>query len=123
MGSGRSGVEKNAISQAIHHASVSAGYPDDDMFQRFLCLEPDDLKIDPYYPGLAKSRTGKMLMVEVLLSSATVADRRRRLLASLVEELDRAGVDPNDIMVFFTEFDRENSSFGGGTFARSVDFA
>jgi hypothetical protein len=35
------------------------------MFQRFLCLEADDLRIDPTYPGLQKPRTGKLLMIEV----------------------------------------------------------
>jgi hypothetical protein len=42
MKAGRAADEKNAISRAIHEASVKAGYPDDDMFQRFLCLEQDD---------------------------------------------------------------------------------
>ena len=38
MKAGRAAEEKNAISRAIHEASVNAGYPADDMFQRFLCL-------------------------------------------------------------------------------------
>ena len=43
MKAGRAADEKNAISRAIHEASVKAGYPEDDMFQRFLCLEQADL--------------------------------------------------------------------------------
>ena len=39
MRSGRSMKEKDAISAAIHDASVSAGYPEDDHFHRFICLE------------------------------------------------------------------------------------
>ena len=46
MKAGRAANEKNAISLAIHEASVKAGYPEDDMFQRFLCLEQADLKVD-----------------------------------------------------------------------------
>jgi phenylpyruvate tautomerase PptA (4-oxalocrotonate tautomerase family) len=61
-----------------------------------------------------------MLMIEVLVSSGTDADRKRRLLATLVEALDCAGIDPNDIMVFFGEIDRANSSFGGGRLAPPV---
>ena len=90
------------------------------MFQRFLCLEQADLKVDLNYPGLPKPRTEKMLMIEVLVSSGTDADRKRRLLAALVEALDGAGTDPNDIMVFFGEIDRANSSFGGGRLAPPV---
>ena len=93
MKAGRAADEKNAISRAIHEASVKAGYPDDDMFQRFFCLEQADLKVDLNYPGLPKPRTEKMLMIEVLVSSGTDADRKTRLLAALVEALDGAGTD------------------------------
>ncbi len=120
MRAGRSAREKNAISRAIHEASIQAGYPDDDMFQRFLCLEQTDLRVDLNYPGLPKPRTEKMLMVEVLVSSGTDADRKTLLLAALIEALDGAGTDPNDIMVFFGEIDRASSSFGGGRLAPPV---
>ena len=65
-------------------------------------------------------RTAKMLMIEVLVSSGTDAGRKKRLLAALVEALDGAGTDPNDVMVFFGEIDRANSSFGGGQVAPPV---
>jgi phenylpyruvate tautomerase PptA (4-oxalocrotonate tautomerase family) len=120
MKAGRAASEKNAISRAIHEASVKAGYADDDMFQRFLCLEQADLRVDLNYPGLPNPRTEKMLMIEVHVSSGTDADRKTRLLSTLVEALDGAGTDPNDIMVFFEEIDRGNSSFGGGQLAPPV---
>jgi hypothetical protein len=120
MKAGRTADEKNAISRTIHEASVNAGYPDKDMFQRFFCLEQADLKVDLNYPGLLKPRTEKMLMIEVLVSSGTDAGRKRRLLAALVEGLDGAGTDPNDVMVFFGEIDRASSSFGGGRLAPPV---
>ena len=120
MKAGRPAGEKNAISRAIHKASVKAGYPDDDMFQRFLCLEQADLRVDLNYPGLPKPRTEKMQMIEVLVSSGTDAGRKTRLLAALVEALGGADTDPNDIMVFFGEIDRANSSFGGGQIAPPV---
>jgi phenylpyruvate tautomerase PptA (4-oxalocrotonate tautomerase family) len=61
-----------------------------------------------------------MLMIEVLLSSGTDAAKKTRLLAALVETLEGAGTDPNDIMVFFGEIDRGSSSFGGGRLAPPV---
>ena len=90
------------------------------MFQRFFCLEQGDLRVDLNYPDLPKPRTEKMLMIEVLVSSGTDAARKARLLAALVEMLDSAGTDPNDIMVFFGEIDRASSSFGGGRLAPPV---
>ena len=114
MRSGRTVTEKDAISAAIHEASVSAGYPEDDHFQRFICLEEADLRINPLYPDLQKPRSEHVLMIEVQLSSGTEEDRKRSLLSAIVTCLQAAGTDPNDVMVFFGEIDRASSSFGGG---------
>lgn len=42
MRSSRSADQKDRLSRAIHAASIVAGYPEDDLFQRFLSLEPSD---------------------------------------------------------------------------------
>ena len=76
-----------------------------------------------HYPALPKPRTDQMLMIEVLASSGTDTDRKRGLVAALVEKLGEAGIDPNDIMVFFLETDRASGSFGGCQFAPPVAFA
>ena len=115
--------EKDRLSRAIHAASIAAGYPEDDLFQRFLSLGPSDLRVDPYYPALLKPRTDQMLIIEVLVSSGTDANRKKGLVAALVEKLGEAGIDPNDIMVFFLETDRASGSFGVGRFAPPVAFA
>jgi len=120
MRSDRSGPGKRIISTAIHAASASAGYPQDDMFQRFFSLEAHDLLIDPSYPGLPKPRTKELLLIEVIVSSGTEAKQKHSLLAALNERLAAVGVDPNDIMVFFSEIDRTSSSFGNGQFAPPV---
>ena len=121
--SSRTAGQKERLSRAIHAASIIAGYPEDDLFQRFLSLEPSDLRVDLYYPALSKPRTDQMLMIEVLVSSGTDTDRKKRLVAALVDKLGEAGIDPNDIMVFFLETDRASGSFGGGQFAPPVAFA
>jgi hypothetical protein len=64
-----------------------------------------------------------MLMIEVLVSSGTDTNRKKGLVAALIEKLGAAGIDPNDIMVFFLETDRASGSFGGGRFAPPVAFA
>lgn len=114
-------TEKDAISAAIHEASVSAGYPEDDFFQRFISLEEADLRISPRYPDLRKPRSRKVVMIEALLSSGTAKDRKRLLLSAMVSRLQDAGTDPEDVLVFFGEIDRSNSSFGGGRLAPPVD--
>ena len=122
MKSNGSTSEKDRLSRAIHAASIAAGYPEDGLFQRFLLLAPSDFGVDLYYPALPKPRTDQMLMIEVLVSSGTDTDRKRGLVAALVEKLGEAGIDPNDIMVFFLETDRASGSFGGGQFAPPVAF-
>ena len=81
------------------------------------------MRVDLYYPALPKPRTDQMLMIEVLVSSGTDTNRIKGLVAALVEKLGEAGIDPNDIMVFFLETDRASGSFGGGRFAPPVAFA
>jgi hypothetical protein len=93
------------------------------ILQRFLSLGPSDLRVDLYYPALPKPRTNQMLMIEVLVSSGTDTNRKKGLVAALMEKLGEAGVDPNDIVVFFLETDRASGSFGGGRFAPPVAFA
>jgi hypothetical protein len=77
MKSNGSSNEKDRLSRAIHAASIAAGYPEDDLFQRFLSLGPSDLRVDLdlYYPALPKPRTDQMLMrIAVLL-----AQRKRQI--------------------------------------------
>jgi hypothetical protein len=120
MKSARSTNEKDRLSRAIHNASVAAGYPADDLFQRFLSLGQSDFRVDLYYPALPKPRTDQMLMIEVMVSSGTDTNRKKGLVVALVEQLGEAGINPNDIMVFFLETDRTSGSFGGGRFAPPV---
>jgi phenylpyruvate tautomerase PptA (4-oxalocrotonate tautomerase family) len=121
MRAGRTVTEKDAISAAIHEASVSAGYPEDDHFQKFISLDEAGFRISPRYPDLQKPRSEHVLMIEVLVSSGTAQDRKRALLTAIVTRLDEAGTDPNDVMVFFGEIDRASSSFGGGRLAQPVE--
>jgi hypothetical protein len=123
MKSNGSTNQKDRLSRAIHAASIAAGYPEGDLFQRFLSLGPSDFRVDLYYPALPKPRTDQVLMIEVLVSSETDTNRKKGLVATLVEKLGESGIDPNDIMVFFLETDRASGSFGGRRFAPPVAFA
>lgn len=121
MRSGKTNAEKDAISSAIHEASVGAGYPEDDSFQRFISLDQVDLRINPVYPDLRKPRSEQVLLIEVTVSSGTPADRKRTLLSAIVTCLAAAGTDPNDVMVFFGEIDGASSSFSDGRPALPIE--
>lgn len=122
MKSNWSAPEKDRLSAAIHAATISMGYPEDDFFQRFITLGPDDFRVSTQYPGLPKPRTEQTLLIEVLLSTGTETSRKKKLALHLVKNLAEEGVDANDIMVFFVETDRSSGSFGGGVFAPPVVF-
>jgi hypothetical protein len=118
---GRTTAAKDEISAALHEASVSAGYPEDDFFQRFSALTDADFRVSPRYPDLHKPRSGQVVMIECLLSSGTEDTTKRTLLSAIVSRLQAAGTDPEDVLVFFGEIDRSHSSFGGGRLAPPVD--
>ena len=84
-------TEKDAISAAIHEASVSAGYPEDDHFQRFISLDVADLCISPRCPDLQKPPSEHVPMIETLLSAGTDEDRKRSLLSAIVTRVQVAG--------------------------------
>jgi hypothetical protein len=73
----RGNQRERPLSRAIHAASIAAGYPEDDLFQRFLSLAPNDFRVDLYYPALPKPRADQMLMIEVLVSSGTDTNREK----------------------------------------------
>jgi hypothetical protein len=74
---------EDRLSRAIHPASIVAGYPEDNFFQRFVSLGPSDLRVDLYYPAMPKPRTDQMLMIEVRISSGTDANRTKGPVAAL----------------------------------------
>jgi len=113
-------LDKKRISSAIHAAVVKTGYPHNDFFQRFIILDAEDFYLDATYPDLDKARSNNVVFLEATLSVGSPDARKQLLLQSLVEELTRVGVDSNDLLVFFSEIDRLNSSFGGGRRASPV---
>jgi len=60
MRSNGSTSEKDRLSRGIYAASIAAGYPEDDFFQRFLSLEPSNFRVDLYYPAHPKPRSYQM---------------------------------------------------------------
>ena len=112
MRTGRRDADKAAVSAAIGAASVSAGSPQNNMFQRLFSLEADDLLVDPTCPGLPKPRSDELLMIETLVSSGTTAQQKHAVLAALIAQLKMVGADGNGLVVLF---DRASSSFGNGT--------
>jgi hypothetical protein len=85
-------------------AQMAAGYPRNDLFQRFLEVDPGDLVIDPRYPDYATDRTERFMVVEVVISKsarAGVADTIAREAVRLWGE--RLNIAPQDILFIFQD--------------------
>jgi phenylpyruvate tautomerase PptA (4-oxalocrotonate tautomerase family) len=105
---------KHAVLDAVHAALVSSGVPATDKFQRVIELGPDDFRYDPDYPDLTAPRNADFALIEILWSVGRSVKVKKKLLESLMADLKRAGLEPENVMVVFKETSWENWAFGGG---------
>lgn len=112
---GRGEVHKDAILASVHRALVASGVPEADRFQRVLELDPADFRYDPGYPDAATPRGDDFALIEILWSVGRSVKVKRTVVADIVAALARApGLDPEHVMVVFTETAWENWAFAGG---------
>jgi hypothetical protein len=109
---GLSASEKRSLSQAMLEAQVAVGFAKNDLFHRFLELDPSDLFVDARYPDYKEDRTDRFMLVEVIISAgkppemaAKMADEAVRLFG------ERLGVAPQDILFLFQQIDPTTPRF------------
>ena len=105
---------KTMVLDAVHSALVSSGVPAADTFQRVLELSEADFRYDPNYPDLKSPRNADFVLIEILWSVGRSVKVKKKMLGDLMENLTRAGLNPENVMVCFKETTWENWSFGGG---------
>ncbi len=112
---GRSDAHKSAILASVHRSLVSTGVPETDRFQRVIELDPTDFRYDPSYPDAATARGDDYVLIEILWSVGRSVKVKRKVVADIVAALARdPGLDPEHVMVVFTETAWENWAFAGG---------
>jgi phenylpyruvate tautomerase PptA (4-oxalocrotonate tautomerase family) len=106
---------RTAVLDAVHRALVASGVPETDRFQRVLELPEDSFRFDPRYPDLASDRGARFALIEVLWSVGRSVKVKRQVVADIVDALaHNPGLDPEHVMVVFTDTAWENWAFGGG---------
>jgi len=89
----------NRVSEGIHNALVESYLlPPDDLFQRFIQLEPGALIFDRHY-GSPGPRSDDFMFIEIK-SDARRRDEKDAVFKSIVEHLSKtAGVRPEDVLI------------------------
>lgn len=108
-------AQARAILDQVHAALVASGVPPADRFQRVLELNADRLVVDARYPDLARDRSDRFVLIEILWSVGRNVKIKRKVATDIANGVARvAGIDAADVMVVFVETAWENWSFSGG---------
>ena len=105
----------SAVLAAVHQGLIGAGVPEADRFQRVLLLGEDEFRYDARYPDLASARGADFVLIDILWSVGRSVKVKRKFVSDVVARIAREpGVDPEQVMIVFTETAWENWAFGGG---------
>jgi hypothetical protein len=74
---GLSASQKSRLSEAMLEAQVPAGFERNDLFHRFLEVDPSDLLVDPRCPGYETDRTDRFVLLEVIIPQVGRQERPR----------------------------------------------
>ena len=110
----KSAAFKASVLDAVHAALIAVGVPETDRFQRVIELDAADFRFDASYPDAASARSDDFVLIEILWSVGRSVKVKRNLLATLMIDLQTAGLNPEHVMVCFKETAWENWSFAGG---------
>ena len=103
------------IADGIHEAIVGVGFPKTDRFQKIHRLSRDQFLYDDRHPNLTESRTGKFVLIEIVISIGRSVEFKKDLLTNIIQNLkNKPGIAPHDVMVLFIETSRENWAFASG---------
>ena len=111
---GRSVEDRRALAESVHQALVeTAAVPADDFFCAVHEVPPEDLRFDPSYLGIARTR--EVVFIQIVLNLGRTVEVKRALYARIAEKLgQRPGLRHEDVLVNLIEVPRENWSFGNG---------
>jgi len=110
----KSSTFKTTILDAVHSALISSGVPAADKFQRVIELDAENFRFDPTYPDVKSQRNEEFALIEILWSVGRSVKVKKKLLEELMDTLNRAGIDIENVMVCFKETSWENWAFAGG---------
>jgi phenylpyruvate tautomerase PptA (4-oxalocrotonate tautomerase family) len=105
---------KDTVFNAIQDALAEVGVPNANKFHRFIELSPDDFRFGPDFPDARRPRGKDFLLIEIVWSTGRHVLHKKQMLEKLARSFEEAGMDPENMMVYFQETVWENWACAGG---------
>jgi phenylpyruvate tautomerase PptA (4-oxalocrotonate tautomerase family) len=105
---------KDAIFDAIQVSLAEVGVPKANKFHRFVELSKEDFRFGVDFPDARRPRGEDFILVEIVWSTGRHVLQKKKMLDTLAGLLETAGMDPENVMVYFQETAWENWSCAGG---------
>lgn len=115
MRKGRTAKEKQTLLDGVHNALVEAfGIPDNDRYQIIHEIEADNWDVP---------HNQNQIIIEVMAFAGRSIDAKRSLYGSIVRNLEKVGVTPEDVFIILNDIPMENWGIRGGKAACDIDFS
>ena len=112
---GKSKEEKKALSDAIHAALMEAfRIPENDRNQRIFEFEPENFDVP-------EGKTSNYTLIEITAFPGRSLDAKRKLYQTIVQNLNKLDIQPNDLMIVLKEPPLDNWGVRGGIPASEID--
>lgn len=115
MRKGRTAKEKQTLLDGVHNALVEAfGIPDNDRYQIIHEIEADNWDVP---------HNQNQIIIEVMAFAGRSIDAKRSLYGSIVRNLEKVGVTPEDVFIILNDIPMGNWGIRGGKAACDIDFS
>ncbi len=112
---GKSKEEKKALSDAIHAALMEAfRIPENDRNQRIFEFEPENFDVP-------EGKTSNYTLIEITAFPGRSLDAKRKLYQTIVQNLNKLDIQPNDLLIVLKEPPLDNWGVRGGFPASEID--
>jgi len=112
---GKSKEEKKALSDAIHAALMEAfRIPENDRNQRIFEFEPENFDVP-------EGKTLNYTLIEITAFPGRSLDAKRKLYQTIVKNLNKLDIQPNDLLIVLKEPPLDNWGVRGGIPASEID--
>src|SRR4029453_978321 len=111
---GKTAEYRRTLGDVVYEAMIQTiNVPANDRFQVITEHPPDELSIDPPYPGI--ERRADCVLIQVFLNEGRTTELKKAFYRAIADGLQqRLGLRKQDVFITLVEVKKENWSFGNG---------